>query len=148
MSDNPSYRIDNSQGKRAYLNKLRETFAERERSAREKVRTKHRPHVEFLEKRGLTLDHLREAGARKMATGALAGLMVVSPISGFSQAVAKASPVGNQVVITSQEDMGYKLAQELKKVVPDGYQNLSPEQEQAVSKVFTEVLNVRANAEI
>lgn len=148
MTDASSYRIDNINGRRAYFNKLRSTFAERERSTRERVRSKHQPHIEFLEKRGLSLENLREAGTRKVATGALAGLMVISPISGVSQAVAKAEPVGAQAVITSREDMSYKLAQELKKVVPDGYQNLSPEQEKSVSQIFADTLNVRANSEI
>lgn len=144
-----TYRVDNSHG-RVYLTELRKVFAEREKSIREQVRASHRTHVEWLEDRGVSLDNLREAGARKVATGALAGLMVFSPVSGLASPTAEANPSnhGNIISITSVEDAGYKMAHALKEVLPAGHTNLTPEQESSVSQVIADTLNVRALPEI
>lgn len=145
-----TYRVDNTHGKRDYINELRKNFAEREKSIREKVRRDHSTHLEFLEKRGLNLENLREASARRVATGALAGLMAITPVSGLDQQVG-AKPntqLGQAQAVVGVEDAGYKLAHELKKVIPAGSQNLASEQEQQVSNIIAEVLNVRATPEL
>lgn len=143
-----SYRVDNSHG-RAYINELRKVFSQREKSIRDQVSASHKTHLEWLENRGVSLENLREAGARKVATGALAGLMVFSPVSGVATHSPEASGNhGNAISITSVEDTGYKLAHSLKDVIPAGHQNLTPEQEQSVSRIIAETLNVKASPEI
>lgn len=135
---------------RYYINHLRKVFAEREKDIRARVRANHRPHLDFLETRGITLENLRDVSARKVATGALAGAMVLTPISGMASVSSAHTPthLGSANEIVSIEDAGYKLAAELKKVVPAGSENLSAAQEQQVSKIFSEVLNLKATPEI
>lgn len=143
-----TYRVDNSHG-RPYINELRKVFAERERSIREEVKARHKPHLDWLEDQGISLENIREAGARKVATGALAGLMVFSPVSGLAVTPSETdSKIGSNIQITSVEDAGYRLSHALKDVIPAGHPNLTPAQEQAVSQVISETLNVTASPEI
>ncbi len=153
MKQGRHYRIDNSHGKRAYLNELRRVFAERERSIREEVRAKHHEHLSFLEQRGVDLGNIREASVRHVAVGTLAGLMALSPVSTASPAVLTAEPApiqANATVasVSSAEDVGMKLAENLRGVMPPGSQNLSPEEEQKVSQILSKTFNVRALPEL
>jgi hypothetical protein len=149
MSDQTHFRVSYSQGDRAHINELRRVFAEREKDIRERVRQKHQPHLEFLEKRGVALESLREASARKVATGALAGLMVLTPISGTSGLDHNSTATGSfQSTIGSTENMTPKLATELHQAVPAGWENLNTTQEQKISQILEEVLGVKASAEI
>jgi hypothetical protein len=142
--------VDFTEGKRIPINELRQAFAEREKKIRERVRGKHQPHLAFLEKRGVILENLREASARKIATGALAGLMVLTPVSADSSTnLAKRLPQGSfQANIGSTEDVTLKLAAELRQAVPAGWGNMTAGQEQKVSQIIDEVLGVRATAEL
>lgn len=143
------YRADNSHGERAFINKLRASFAERERSAKRLVRERHGRHLDFLGRRGLSLETLREAPAHRIAAGALAGAMALAPLAQQPMTLLNPVPtVGQMGSVLSVEDPGFKLSAELKKVAPDGYQNLSREQEAQVSRAVADVLNVRAVAEL
>lgn len=149
MSGFAKFRVNYSQGNRNHINELRQVFAEREKIIRERVRGKHPAHLEFLEKRGVILENLREASARKIATGALAGLMVLTPVSADSTQHEKRSPPGSfEAHIGSAEDITQKLSAELKKVVPAVWGNLNPDQEQKVSQIISDVLGVKASAEL
>lgn len=152
MREGTNYRVDNSHGKRAYLNKLRQTFAERERSIREEVRSKHHSHVDFLESRGVSLGNIREASACHIAAGTLAGLMAISPVSGVTHASLETSPAPLQAATTvsigSAEDTGLKLAAELHQVLPADASNLTSEQESKVSMALAKAFNLRALPEV
>jgi hypothetical protein len=143
-----NYRTDNTHGQRAYLTKLRQSFTERERGTRERVRLQHRPHIEFLEKRGLQLENLREASARRVAAGTLAGLLALTPVSGIQPTKPNLPQSGVKVNVKSVEDVGAKLSQALKSVVPANSEDLSAEQERSVSQSFKEILGVQAVPEL
>lgn len=134
------------------MNKLRQTFAERERSIREEVRAKHHQHLSFLEQRGVDLGNIREASARHVAVGTLAGLLAFSPVSSFTAVpvAAPAQPTHQESIATVSfaEDTGLKLAANLKGIIPAGLANLSPDQEQKVSTELAKAFNVRAVPEL
>lgn len=133
-----------------YVSHLRHVFAERERNIRERVRKNQAPHIEFLEKRGLSLDNLREFSGKHIAAGALAAGMVFSPFAGVSTPT-----VSHQTNFAAQsasavfvEDKNAVMAQQLKQIVPAGWDNLTPAQEQQVTTVIQNDLHVKATAEL
>lgn len=148
MKSRTTYRSDNSHGQRDFINNLRSSFTERERSAKRLVRQRHKRYLDFLNRRGISLENLREAPAHKVAAGALATAMAFAPMSTVDIQAVSNPALGQAGSVLAVEDPGFKLSAELKKVIPDGYQNLSREQEDKVSFVIADVLNVRAVAEI
>jgi hypothetical protein len=135
---------------RPHLNKLRRVFAERERRARELTRSQHQAHLEFLAKRGLSLENLRDVGASRIAAGALAGALVLNPLSAPpTHPTSSTQPETGQVgQIVSVYDTDPELAQALKAVVPAGYSNLTPAQEQAVSAAIEKTIGIKAIASL
>ena len=151
MTNNYTEQIQNDKIDRARLTRLKEAFARREKEVRERIRSKHAPHIEFLEKRGLTLENLRNVTTRKVALGAIAGSMVLNPLSAVQSQPLPTPDVQSHAAldqIVGVNDNQIVFANALKSVIPAGSENLTPSQEQVVSKVIAENLGVSAAAEL
>lgn len=142
--------------KKAQLHEIKRAFAEKEKAVRERVRSKHAPHVQFLKDKGVFLENLRDFSANKIVAASIASTLLMNPLSAAhlndqsnhtTQAAVTSPPIQVQE-LASAEDKGLLLAQELKTAVPAGSQNLTPAQEASVASAIKKNLNLIATAEL
>jgi hypothetical protein len=146
------------QFKKERLAQLRQSFAERERAVRARVRSKHAPHIQFLKEKGVFLENIRDFSANKVAAGTIAASLLINPLSAAAntsshQPATKPAPshtaTPTQISeVLSAEDPGIVLTQALKGAVSAGSQDLTLNQEVNVAKIIKDRLNLNASAEL
>lgn len=141
----------NQVSRRQNITHLRSVFSQREREVKKRIRDQHKDHFDLLEKHGLILENLREAGVKKVAAGILTGTLVLNPISGISLAASHQGSTistGQLQEIIGIKDYNQELAKQLQSVVPSGYEDLTSSSEQKVAAAIQSSLHIKATAEL
>lgn len=111
----------------------------------QELNKKHASSIDYLEKKGIKPSNIRQHAANLLATGVLAGslLLLPSPSNMIQQENS-----GSTVVLVSESSFDMALSGQLQNVLPEQIGLLNTEQETKITKIIKQICGVNAVAEL